>query len=126
MNMAISDILPGVKIEIIVNGAALKEYEDDTVNDEERTVTRYVEAASGQVFEVLIEVSPAFKFEGERVRFQIHADGVCVDSPLIAKSAFNVTRLSEGREVAGGKVKRYRFASLETGNITSRDSLTLG
>lgn len=55
--MAIADSLPGVKIEVIVDGSALKEYEEPDAEDnedEQGTVTRYIEAESAKVFAVSI------------------------------------------------------------------------
>lgn len=113
--MAISDALPGVKIEVIVNGAALKEHEDHELVEDRRTTTRYIEAVSGQVFAVAIKLLPSFEFKGDCVAFPIFADGTWVQAPHLYKGKSKTTYLSEGRDVGGGMVRECRFAALETG-----------
>ena len=113
--MAIIDDLPGVVIEIIVKGTALKEYEDDELDEDERTVTRYIEAVSGQEFAVRIKRLPNCEFKGDCISFTITADGQDVDFPLLSKTKGRHTHLSEGKEEAGGYERKYRFADLETG-----------
>jgi hypothetical protein len=46
--MAISEYLPGVVVDVQVNGTSLKEYQDPELEEQQRTTTRYVEAESGQ------------------------------------------------------------------------------
>lgn len=73
--MAISELMPGVDVCIKVDGQALREYEDNDTEDEDRTVMRYIEAVSGQVFELQIEVKQNFKFFGDVLSFDVHVDG---------------------------------------------------
>ena len=118
--MAIIKDLPGVKIEIAANGVALKEHQDTEIAEEERTVTRYIEAVSGQIFAVSIQLLPQFQFKGNCVFFQIYADGTWADGPVINKGEHGLVRLSEGKDTADGKVRRYQFANLERGNVSRR------
>jgi hypothetical protein len=57
--------LPAVTVNITVNGIPLQGY--DNIKDAggaERSVTKYVQATSGQSFAVSIKLLPIFKFKG--------------------------------------------------------------
>lgn len=115
--MAIIDDLPGVKIEVTVEGVAREEHTDPDVAEDERTITRYIEAATGQEFVVNIELLPDFEFKGTCVAFEVSIDGRQVDSPTLTKSSTFRTISSKGVELAGGMIRKYRFADLETGEF---------
>lgn len=113
--MAITDVLPGVQIQIIVNGTALQEYEDQGSTEGVRTVKRYIEVVSGQRFSVLITLLPHFIFKGDCIRFRIYADGEWADGLVLRRKHSSLRSYrSEGREVSGGMVETFRFAALET------------
>lgn len=124
--MAISDSLPGVAIEILVDGRALKEYEDQDAEEdrEQDTVIRYIEAQSGKLFAVSIELLDEFEFDGTCIAFDIYVDGTFVHGPIIREFKDPRSRISEGRRIDVGKMRKYRFTTLETGaarqNLTSR------
>jgi hypothetical protein len=112
--MAVIDILPGVKVEVTVKGGALKEYEDPDIEEEERTVTRYIEAVSGQVFEISAIVLPNFKFKGNRISFQYFVDSTRIENISIKKNERDRNAISEGCDPGDGQIRKYRFATLET------------
>lgn len=56
--MAILKTLPGVEVTIRVKGKALQEYGDKMLDDDFDTVSRYIEAQSGQTFEIKIVTKP--------------------------------------------------------------------
>lgn len=105
--MAITDSLPGLAIEILVDGRALQEYEDEDADEdqEQDTVVRYIEAESGKVFAVSIELLEDFEFEGSCIAFDIFVDGTFVHGPIIRESIGCRSRISEGR-TEGGKISR--------------------
>lgn len=112
--MAVTNGLASMKIEIIANGVAVVEHIDPDVVEDERTVARYIEAATGQEFYIQIELLPEFEFKGECAGFYISIDRVLVDTPMISKNAGFRSIKSKGVEIPGGMVRRYRFADLET------------
>lgn len=111
--MAILDDLPGVEVDIIVNGEALKQYEDTELQEDKRTVTRYIEAVAGQVFAVRTTLSPDFKFRGDSLSVQVFADGKKVDCVCMTED--NKEYSSEGMDVSPGLICKFRFSNLETG-----------
>ena len=115
--MAIIDDIPGVRVEVIVEGSALQEHVDDDVEKSDRTITRYIKAVSDQVFAVSIELLPEFEFRGDCIGFDVYVDGVWIDGPLIRKDEYAYATLSEGRDTEDGKVKKFRFATFEPGDV---------
>ena len=113
--MAIIDILPGVQVEITVHGSALKEYADPDLEEEDRSVTRYVEAMSGQTFEIVFTVLPNFEFKGDCIGFIVVADGLRVSGRMISKDSEKRQTKSLGYDRNRGELQRFRFASIETG-----------
>lgn len=85
--MAIHPAYPGLEVEILVDGAALPEYVDSEVVDDEETVTRYVEASSGAAFAVRCSL-PKTLFTAHSVLLAIDIDGVVVRSTTYEQSIF--------------------------------------
>ena len=71
--MAITNAYPRIKAEIVVNGVALEEYEDDEVAATPAAVTKYVEVTSGADFAVRVQITPAFT--GRSMLFDVYVDG---------------------------------------------------
>lgn len=119
IKMAISDLMPGLAVNIKVNGQILKEYNDSDLAAEDRTVTRYIEAVSGDIFEIGLQVEKGFRFFGDALSFDVHVDGSDkVDGPLIRREKCiggEHTRISKGCRLPDDQVKLYQFASVKTG-----------
>ena len=114
--MVINNDLPGVDIEIIVDGNALHGHEDKHACFEERTFTRYIECVSGQVYSIAINLLPEFKYEGNCISFEISVDGnACVDV-AIQESDRHQEHLCEGA-VSKGKVQKFTFAQFDPGKL---------
>jgi hypothetical protein len=111
--MAISEHLPGIVVDIRVDGTSLKEYQDSTVKEDQRTTTRYVEAKSGQNFIIHFRCLPEFQFAGDCITFRVCMDGEWMDISLLPKTKRSAT--SRGVELPGGMVRKYYFNDLETG-----------
>lgn len=116
--MAISDDLPGFEVTISVNGEALKEYTDSTLQEEERTVTRYIEAVSGREFSVSLKAKKGTHFQGTCLACSLSVDGHWIQTPLLHKSDCRKADLSEtveGSRPGAGMVRRFCFSAIETG-----------
>lgn len=114
--MAVIDVLPAVQVEMTVDDVALKEYKDpDLEEKDERTTTQYVEAASGQVFEVRCMVAANFKYEGNCFHIIIYADGTRIDGWFMEKGYGAQTVVSKGYNPGDGAIRKYRFADLDIG-----------
>ncbi|KAK0937568.1 hypothetical protein LTR29_010901 [Friedmanniomyces endolithicus] len=116
--MVAVDLLPGIDISITVAGQALLEHEDHDEEQQDRTTTRYVEAVSGQIFEVRITAQKGFRSGGDMLSFRIHVDGSkAINIPALRNSAcsFNsYVHISQGCRQNRSEVRRYCFATLET------------
>jgi hypothetical protein len=71
--MAIYPDHPGLKAEVIVNGSALAEF-DDNKSPEHNTTTRYVEAVAGEHFSIRVVIPPKY-FETYSVEAVFRVDG---------------------------------------------------
>lgn len=113
--MVVSEALPGLEIEITVDGCPLYEHQDpnERETDEQRMTTRYVEVVSGQVFAISIKVLPQFQYEGDCIAFEIKADGELVADPVIRRTDDDQMSISEGLALPSGKVKKNTFADIE-------------
>ena len=116
--MAITDVVPGVEVAITVRGNDLKEYRDNELDEEVSTTTRYVEAASGQTFEVRLKVKPNFRFLGDTLAFEILVDGNWMETPLIDKQqcgGLGYQRIIRGVTTSARTLRRFQFATLDPG-----------
>ncbi len=121
--MVVTDDIPGLEVTVTVNDEALKEYHETGLDEGERMTTRYIEAVSGQQFAIKMRVDDSFLFKGNCISFHVYVDGQRAHAPFIKKITRTHGRISEGQNTNHGtKVKRYRFASLETGKEYLRTS----
>ena len=117
--MAINDALPGVEVTIEADCVALKEYkdnDDDEAND--ATLTRYIEAQSGQEFLVKCKVGRGCVRRGDAIAFDIFADGKMVDClmiPALEVQTQPCTMETLGLDLPNGMLRKFCFSSLETG-----------
>ncbi|TIA62545.1 hypothetical protein D6C77_02681 [Aureobasidium pullulans] len=119
--MAILDSLPGVEITVVVDGEDLHEYQDTDMEDEENTVTKYVEAVTDANFAIKIKGSQELQYKGDCLSLDVLVDGLRIQRPLIGREATRnggYTRLVEGLKVNAGYMRRLRFNTLETGTWT--------
>ncbi|KAK4904778.1 hypothetical protein LTR49_025828 [Elasticomyces elasticus] len=118
--MVAIDHLPGVDIIVVVNGRALTEYEYDDGGelDLTRTVQRYIEVKSGDIFEIHIVAQAGFRSGGDAVAFRINVDGAgVIDAALLENGTCRTktfTSISRGCPRGAASVLRYKFAELET------------
>ncbi|KAF1921827.1 hypothetical protein BDU57DRAFT_563962 [Ampelomyces quisqualis] len=114
--MAILEGVPGLKVQIVVQGQALREYEDDTAQVAENTVERYVEAQDGEQFEISYDFGESFP-RNRAVSLIITIDGKDVDLPIIRQFELHEPggHVSSGpvyRDGSSWRVRKYEFAAM--------------
>jgi hypothetical protein len=93
--MAIIPELPGLKVEVAVNGEPLKEFDDSEAEERNRNGRRYrgemlmstyIEAVTGAEFALHLTFSPPFSIPDEHgVEANIYVDGAKMDSAIFQK-----------------------------------------
>ncbi|KAF2710613.1 hypothetical protein K504DRAFT_454880 [Pleomassaria siparia CBS 279.74] len=114
--MAILTDCPGFEAQIVVDGIALKEYNDDEPTPP-KTASKYVEVRSGATFEISYQFRPPFPND-RMVSIAIAIDGRVLDEPLVqAADLFNPDGFSStgslstnGRE---SSVQKFCFLDLD-------------
>jgi len=119
--MAVLDGLPGLEVEIVVNGQPLKEYTDTFVDEEEaKTVIKYVEAVSGANFEIYCRFTRPYPHRDVVNSAHVELDGEGVVGKIIRKSYLQpllrgYTAWIKGRTTGQGQKwleEKFRFAEL--------------
>jgi hypothetical protein len=119
--MAIHTDYAGLKVEIVVDGQPLPEYDDETNTAGSNVVTKYVEAESGAEFSVNFSFNETFPTSHD-VGVDCSLDGRQVCSSYVRRAKL----LSEhghkilGLQVQEGKswgLKRFRFSDLVVGKF---------
>ena len=116
-------ILKDIEVVIRVNGQELKEYDDeDASNDDESSVSKYVEATSGAEFQILTSAPKLYRFSSDAVAIKIYMDGAYVDDALFSKEdagwtgawkkSFDGARRFDGSR---WKVKPFKFIEIKAG-----------
>ena len=82
--MVILASLPGVRVEIIVDGTPLVEYDDEETPEQSKLVSRYVEAQTGAVFAVEVSVDESRPTSQDLIVF-LSVDGIFIQSTFISK-----------------------------------------
>ncbi|KAG9965081.1 hypothetical protein KCU61_g1946, partial [Aureobasidium melanogenum] len=87
------------------------------MEDEEDTVTKYIEAVDGAHFAVKIKVTEDVTFEGDALVFRISLDGSSVRNPAVKSSqvrACTHVRIVEGVQVGIQRMRKLKFNALKT------------
>ncbi|EME38590.1 hypothetical protein DOTSEDRAFT_29616 [Dothistroma septosporum NZE10] len=112
----IDDALPGVEVEITVAEQPLKEYVEDDAVDEANTNIPYVEARSGQEFEVRCKAHRSTDLKGDKLSFRIRMDGRTASKKSISASHFEEGETAyctaSYTRISTDQVRGFEFASL--------------
>ncbi|KAI4610865.1 hypothetical protein J4E80_007894 [Alternaria sp. BMP 0032] len=79
--MAIAKALPKLKVEVFVKDAPLEEHVDDDDQNADNEVTKFIEASSGDNFEVKYRFSPGFSIR-HAMLIELDIDGEYADSAV--------------------------------------------
>ncbi|KAK5465123.1 hypothetical protein LTS15_001686 [Exophiala xenobiotica] len=132
-------ILGKCEVQIVVDGTPAEEYDDDDeeeVTDNDRTVTKYVEAVAGAHFAVKFLLQPSYHFtQGEdSVTAYVDIDGHYVGGRLLERGRFLDQRalgfppwvLIAGQfatENGANALYKFQFSDLETRDLEKTDDL---
>jgi hypothetical protein len=126
--MAIIDHVPGLQVEVIVDGRPLTEYDDDDDDDdgaEQFNATKYIEATSDKPFAIKAVFTQPFPYQ-HGVEMQVNIDGgqasslVCRPEALYMPEGYcstGIRFLKDGQSLE----RKYRFIALDIGNATASD-----
>jgi hypothetical protein len=118
--MAITDDVPGLQVEVIVDGQPLWEYDDDEDEAERFTTTKYIEAMSDKPFSIRVVYKKPFprqygvemdvKIDGGQGRGRMHKPEDLYRPEGHRKSSVSFHK-------GGQRFRRkYRFVALDIGN----------
>ncbi|KAF7888086.1 uncharacterized protein EAF02_002627 [Botrytis sinoallii] len=114
--MAVLEDVRGIEVTVCVDKQALQEYDDhepECVSAEAggydkatKTVSKYIESTTGNVFYVNLEIRKAYKFDSPNISFQVFVDGMKVCSRHCGKKDAPLTKKMKGvtDELENGKV----------------------
>lgn len=117
-------ILGKITVEVLVDGKALQEYEDDDMeNENPKSVVKYIEATSGAAFAIQVSVSEPYKIDSDSLTFQIFLDGNHSQTPLMIKAKHGRKDRSWKRTIAGvtrngrndAELKPFMFSDITRG-----------
>ncbi|KAG4439891.1 hypothetical protein IFR05_004615 [Cadophora sp. M221] len=136
--MAVLVGLPGVQITVCVNGNVLKEYETEngqihhedpaiTAHQEGCTVTKFIEATTGEPFTINLGVTEPFKMGSPTIVFYIFADGQLIRKPLMSEETYKSMewkRVIEGLPVIvdgeTSTILPLKFSAIDSGDEVSK------
>jgi hypothetical protein len=73
-------ILGKITAEVLVDGQALQEYEDDDMKkDDPKLAVKYIEATSGANFHIRVSILGPFKITSDAISLEVHLDGIHVE-----------------------------------------------
>ncbi|KAI4629228.1 uncharacterized protein J4E87_003490 [Alternaria ethzedia] len=116
--MAIAKGLPNLKVQVYAKGIPLQEYVDDDDQASHGEVTKYVEASSGDNFEIRYCFTPGFSIR-HSILLELEIDGEYADggvySPGCPVRWYQVYGFTGSREFDGGNhfLRKFRFSQLE-------------
>lgn len=123
------DFLPGISVELRSNGQALKEYEDeDTIDGEHATATRYVEVVPNSEFFAHLVFQDHFAYRLDDLVLGIRIDGHEAESVCISPNLYlpeQHAKLSHRIKNIGGvgRKEAFAFGELKTSTFLGYQSV---
>lgn len=80
-----------IEVKVVVNGTPAQEYDDDDDDQESlghNAVAKYIEAISGEEFEVQYELKPSYRLPSQHLVFEISVDGKLLHNNVVSKEKF--------------------------------------
>ena len=114
-------IIDKVTVAVQVFGQDLVEYDNDEANhDDQKRITRYVEAVSGQQFTIMLETSGVEENVHDAWSFEIRIDGKFACKPFvrhISPSSIETSSRFGTPEVRDGhiQIRRWFFSEINEG-----------
>jgi hypothetical protein len=142
--MAVLDDLPGIEVDVRINGEPLVEYDDDEEYQPQgdevpehrkaKTVSKYIKSETDAEFTVNLSVNRRYNFECPSIDFLTSVDGIAVSCILVRKSTY-LERKKSWKYASKGYTSRdlirktktiqnFKFAKVET-NKSSPSSAPL-
>ncbi|KAH0153042.1 hypothetical protein KCU67_g9631, partial [Aureobasidium melanogenum] len=115
--MAVLDGLPGVEVTVVVDGKDLHEYQDADMEDDEGTITKYIEAVDNANFAIRIKVTKDATFHGNCLSFRVMVEGLTVRRPMVSTtdvSAGSDVFAVDGVQIGARRLRKLKFNTLET------------
>lgn len=118
--MAVLDNLPGVTVDIIVDGSPLREYPGEDLRQSSKEAACYVEAVDGKNFAIRVKVEKGTRITREALSCQVEIDGemvllscstIAVNSVVPTDQQFTLL----GRRNGPKSIEKFMFRELETG-----------
>jgi len=106
--MAIIPEHPGLEVKICVRGQQLHEYDDDDKATALKTITKYIEARSGEKFSIVADYKPPFP-DQYGVLARVCIDGVEMNWILKRDELSQGRKFNSYRSYQGGEWVRQRF-----------------
>jgi hypothetical protein len=125
--MAVLPSCPGLKVEVIVNGEPITEYDDNEADQPNElganATSTYIEAASGAKYAIRVTFSDGFQRK-YTVKAAAHIDGVLVHAVIMQKKHLleHVRDLSAKSERRAGRWSQsdFQFSEIIPGEINLR------
>ncbi|EHL02137.1 hypothetical protein M7I_1728 [Glarea lozoyensis 74030] len=87
--MAILPTVPGLEIDICIDGKRVREYTDPTHRSPWTNQSfKYIESKSGKEFAIVVRVQSPFEIETHAIAAKVEVDGVNVLGPLFRKERY--------------------------------------
>ncbi|OMP88815.1 hypothetical protein BK809_0005536 [Diplodia seriata] len=106
--MAIISSVPGVEVEVRVNGERAEEYMDSNQDDSDNKAIRYIEAISGARFTIHCTISSSCDRQGKDIYVKIILDGEKIKGMVLF--------LNDSKE--GGTLDINYATSIHNGQLT--------
>ncbi|ORY11101.1 hypothetical protein BCR34DRAFT_588098 [Clohesyomyces aquaticus] len=106
--MAVLPVLPGLEVEVVVNGEPVREYDDDDTMPD-NTVSKHVEATSGGKFQAS-EPEAVLRFQHGKSYYHVVGNHFLFTRPLISQgSSSNNSQNIGARFKLSGIIGLYGF-----------------
>ncbi|KAL3425108.1 hypothetical protein PVAG01_04389 [Phlyctema vagabunda] len=135
--MAVLDEVPGVKVQLLIKGRPVKEYENkhEQLKDDDDlqvcepapTITRYVESVTDEEFAIKVAIRKPYKMDCPALACDILMDGVTVRTRVLRKSRYETD--GELKDCTIGTLhkygenfylKKFKFAEIKTSTDESK------
>lgn len=115
-------VIKGIHVSVQADGEPLEERQDTSiVENDVSEMTRYIEAKSGQPFEIHMLTPQEDQFEGNIIAQDIYVDNKLIETVLHQKGSPLDKEVCKGLTLPGG-IRFFRFSDVAIGKCISVSS----
>jgi hypothetical protein len=128
--MAINSAIPGLEVEIYVDGKRAREYTNPTeTSPKSNEISKYIESIPGTEFSIVVQVQSPFEIESKALVAKIEVDRIPMLRPIFRQDRYEEKEFLLSKTIYGvlqnSEIRNFKFVEIADSELASLHQLLL-